>query len=204
LRDSLLIASPRLGDPNFERTVVLLLEHGDDGALGVVLNRPTLSPVREILEPWAEPAERVPPGLVFAGGPVSLNAVIGLARMGEVPVEPEETLPDWVAPSDGEVTDPAHVPRGRWVNGLITTVDLSVPPEEQPAGVEEVRLFAGYAGWTSGQLEEELGEGAWYVVDPSTEDIFGSNPDQLWHDVLRRQGGQLALLAGYPPHPSVN
>lgn len=196
MRDSLLVASPRLGDPNFERTVVLVLEHGEDGALGVVLNRPTLSSVREILEPWAAEAESVPPGMVFSGGPVSLNAVIGLAKTEEGGVPEGDGRPE------AEESEPG--PRGRWVHGQITTVDLSVPPEDQPGLVSAVRLFAGYAGWTSGQLEQELGEGAWYVVQPSAEDVFGSNPEQLWHDVLRRQGGQLALLATYPPHPSVN
>jgi putative transcriptional regulator len=179
----LLVASPQLGDPNFERTVVLLLDHGPEGALGVVLNRPTGLPVDEILDAWRAEALAVPPGVVFRGGPVSPDAVIGLAR------------------TEGEDVDGAQ---WRPVLDGVGTVDLAVTPAEQPVTVAGVRMFAGYAGWSPDQLEEELGEGAWIVVDALATDIFTAEAEALWHDVLQRQGGSLALLAAYPPHPSVN
>ncbi|MGD0320825.1 MAG: YqgE/AlgH family protein [Acidimicrobiales bacterium] len=185
----LLVASPELGDPNFERAVILLLDHGTDGALGIVLNRPTGLPVEEILEPWYDQACLAPPGVVFSGGPVSREAVIGLAR------------------SLSAKGDLAHVDGvGRWrpVVDRLGTVDLSVPPEDQPFPLAGARLFSGYAGWTTGQLEEEVGEGAWYLVDATGDDLLCAEPDRLWHDVLRRQRGKLAMLAAYPPHPSVN
>jgi putative transcriptional regulator len=179
----LLVASPRLGDPNFERSVVLMLDHGPDGALGVVLNRPTGLPVDEILDVWRDQALAAPPGVVFRGGPVSPDAVIGLARTEVADVD--ETV--WRLVLDG-----------------VATVDLAVAPDEQPVPVAGVRMFAGYSGWSPDQLEDELAEGAWIVLDAVVADVFTDEADSLWHDVLQRQGGKLALLAAYPPHPSVN
>jgi len=179
----LLVASPQLGDPNFERTVILVLDHGPDGALGVVLNRPTGLPVDEILDVWRDQALAAPPGVVFRGGPVSPDAVIGLAR-----------------------TEAADVTESQWrlVLDGVGTVDLAVAPDEQPVPVAGVRMFAGYSGWSPDQLEDELAEGAWIVLDAVVADVFTPEADALWHDVLQRQGGKLALLAAYPPHPSVN
>ncbi len=178
----LLVAAPQLADPNFVRTVVLVIEHDEPGAVGVVLNRPLQVEVSEILAVWKEQAEAVPPPVVFSGGPVSPDAVIALARpAGEV--------------EGGELK--AVVPG-------VGLVDLSVVPEDQPVVLDGVRLFSGYAGWGPGQLETELEDGGWLVVDALAVDAFAEHPEQLWHDVLQRQGGTLAMLASYPPTPSVN
>ncbi|HUO48993.1 MAG TPA: YqgE/AlgH family protein [Acidimicrobiales bacterium] len=183
LTASLLVASPRLEDPNFTRTVVLVLDHGSEGALGVVLNRPTSLDVDEILEPWQALAEHAPPAFVFRGGPVSPDAVIGLARAaGQVPAETA-----W-----------------RAIVGGVGTVDLGIAPDDQPVALGGIRLFAGYAGWTTGQLEAEIDDGGWFVVAAVAEDVFSQEPERLWHDILRRQGGDLGLLAAYPLHPSLN
>jgi putative transcriptional regulator len=178
------VASTRLGAPNFERAVVLLLDHGVDGALGVVLNRPTPVPVEEILEPWHDQARRVPPAVVFRGGPVSPDAVIGLAR--------------------AKSTEHVSVTEWRAVIESVGTVDLSVAPDAQPVELDGVRLFSGYSGWVPDQLEAELAERAWFVLDALASDVFCSDTDRLWHDVMRRQGGNLSLLATYPSHPSLN
>jgi putative transcriptional regulator len=178
-----LVASTKLGDPNFERAVVLLLDHGDDGALGVVLNRPTPVPVGEILEPWQDQARLAPPDVVFRGGPVSPDAVIGLARP---------------ASSDGSLTG------FRVVTASVVTVDLSLAPEAQPVELGGARLFSGYSGWAPDQLEGELAEGAWFVLDALAADVFCVDAERLWHDVMRRQGGELSLLATFPSHPSLN
>lgn len=178
------MASTKLGDPNFERAVVLVLDHGDDGALGVVLNRPTQVPVGEILQPWKDQARLTPPAVVFRGGPVSPDAVIGLARAA--------------------TAEAASAAAWRAVVSTVGTVDLSVPPEHQPVNLHRARLFWGYSGWAPDQLEAELAEGAWFVVDALAADVFCSEADRLWHDVVRRQGGDLSLLAAYPSHPSVN
>ena len=178
----LLVAAPQLADPNFSRTVVLVIEHDEPGAVGVVLNHPLRVEVGEILAPWSDLAEAAPPGVIFSGGPVSPDAVIALGR-----------------PADAE-------PTGAWrpvVSGA-GVIDLSVAPEDQPLALAGVRLFSGYSGWGPGQLEQELEEGGWLVVEAIAVDVFAAEPEELWHDVLQRQGGRLAMLAAYPPSPSVN
>ena len=178
----LLVAAPQLEDPNFARTVVLVLEHDEPGAVGVVLNRPLQVEVGEILDPWEQLAAEAPPPVVFSGGPVSPDAVIGLAQ-----------------PVGGE-------PPGEWksVVGGVGVVDLSVSPVDQPVVLRSVRLFSGYAGWGPGQLEGEIAEGGWFVIDAVAGDVMTDDPRALWHDVLQRQGGRRAMLASYPPTPSVN
>ena len=183
LTGRLLVASTKLGDANFDRAVVLLLDHGDDGALGVVLNRPTPVPVGEILEPWEDQARLAPPDVIFRGGPVAPDAVIGLARAAS-------------APASGSTW--------RVVLSSVGTVDLSVPPDSQPVALGGARLYSGYSGWAPDQLEAELAEGAWFVLDAAAADVFCVDAPRLWHDVMRRQGGELSLLAAYPSHPSLN
>jgi putative transcriptional regulator len=176
----LLVAAPQLADPNFARSVVLVLEHDEPGAVGVILNRPLEVEVAEILEPWGELAAATPPPVVFSGGPVSPDAVIGLAH------------------------SPAPGAGWRTVVGAVGVVDLSRSPLDQPAPLDAVRLFSGYAGWGPGQLEGELEVGGWLVLDAVDGDALSERPERLWHDVLRRQGGTLGMLASYPPTPSVN
>ena len=176
----LLVAAPTMRDPNFDRSVVLLLEHGADGALGVVLNRPTETDLFGALPRWERLAAQ--PTVVFVGGPVAPAAAICLARS---PV--------------GEETD-------GWkplFSGL-GTVDLNLDPEELDMPLEEVRVFAGYAGWSEGQLESEVSAGAWFILDALPGDALSSAPGDLWHSVLRRQGGRLALVAAFPDDPSMN
>lgn len=180
LSGRLLVAAPMLSDPNFDRTVVLMLEHGDEGGLGLVLNRPSTIEVRGPLPDWESMA--TPPQVVFVGGPVSQGAVIALAR-----VETERRTEAWSR----------VLPR-------IGVLDLNTDPAEAGVDVEEVRIFTGYAGWGAGQLEGEIREGAWFVVDALPADALATDPDLLWPEVLRRQGGALGRLALYPPDPSVN
>lgn len=180
MKGRLLVATPALGDPNFEHTVVLILEHGDDGAIGVVLNRPTGTDVAEPLPGWHRLAAEPP--VVFSGGPVSPDAAICLAR----------SWPD-------EFTD-AYEP----LLGALGTVDLSVDPDDVSSAVQAVRIFAGYAGWGGGQLEDEIASGAWFVVDARAEDVLSADPGTLWEDVLRRQPGKLAFYANFPSDPAAN
>lgn len=178
----LLVAAPALVDPNFARAVVLVLEHTEDGALGVVLDRPSDTPLAEALPAWAH--RSAAPAVVFVGGPVSPTAAIALAH------GPAEPGPGW-APTLG---------------GL-GTVDLSADPAEVATGdlVEgSVRVFAGFSGWGVGQLEAEVAEGAWFVVDRLDGDTTCARPEDLWRVVLARQPMPLRLLATYPPDPTLN
>jgi putative transcriptional regulator len=180
LTGRLLIATPALGDANFARAVVLLLDHDEDGALGVVVNRPTSVDVAEILPSWQPYASG--PGVVFQGGPVALDSALALGAV----------------PGDGE-------PLGwRRVVGRLGLVDLDAPPELLAAELGAMRIFAGYAGWGAGQLEDELHQGAWYVVEAEPGDAFSTQPQRLWRAVLRRQRGELAMLSTYPDDPALN
>lgn len=180
LKGRLLVATPSLGDPNFEHAVILLLEHGEDGAVGVVLNRPTGTDLADPLPGWSRLAAEPP--VVFVGGPVSPDAAICLARSW-----PDELL---------EAYEPLMDSLG--------TLDLSADPDEVAAGVQGVRVFVGYAGWGPGQLEGEIAAGAWWVVDASPDDALSAEPEELWRSVLRRQPGRLAMFANYPANPAMN
>ncbi|MGA4841611.1 YqgE/AlgH family protein [Streptomyces sp. G45] len=192
LTGRLLVATPALSDPNFDRAVVLLLDHDEEGSLGVVLNRPTPVGVADILEGWGDLAGA--PGVVFQGGPVSLDSALGVA----------------VIP--GEEGAPGSRPRShrgdpigfRRVHGAIGLVDLETPPELLGPALGSLRIFAGYAGWGPGQLEDELGDGAWYVVESEPGDVSSPDPERLWRAVLRRQRSELAMVATYPDDPSLN
>ena len=177
-RARLLVATPELVDPNFHRSVVLVLEHNDDGALGVVLNRPRLVGGAEVVPQWAD--RLAFPSRLHRGGPVSEDSVIGLA----------------LGPAGGiDGLSP--------LLGQLGVVDLHRSPEELPH-VEPVRLFAGYSGWSAGQLDAELLAGGWIVVDALPEDALTPSPEELWQAVLGRQPGLLGHLAGYPDDPRLN
>jgi putative transcriptional regulator len=181
LKGRLLVATPGLIDVNFFRTVVLLLEHNDEGAAGVVLNRPTDAALGEgPLEEWEDLA--ADPPLVFFGGPVSPSAAVCLAR-----------------------TAPDRQPDG-WepVIGGLGLVDIGREEAELRLKLDRIRIFAGYAGWEPGQLEDEIEEGSWYVLDADPEDALSSQPGGLWRFVLKRQGGRLALVANFPTDPNMN
>jgi len=177
----LLVATPALLDPNFADTVVLVLDVDETGVLGVVLNRPSVVPVAEVLDPWA--GSVVAPGVLFQGGPVS----------------PESAL------AVGLLNDPDDVPVGfKIVEGRLGLLDLDTPRELVDGSLGGLRIFAGYAGWGADQLVGELEEGAWYVVEGETSDAFRDEVAALWRDVLRRQPGNLAWHSTRPADPELN
>jgi putative transcriptional regulator len=177
----LLVAVPTMDDPNFFRTVVFMIEHNEEGAVGLVLNRPTDADVAEALPDWA--AIAAPPRVAFVGGPVQQHeAVFGLARVSRV--------------EESDAWQP--------LVGRIGTVDLGRDPAHVRGDLEAVRIFAGYSGWGPGQLEDELGEHGWYVVDALPDDLLADDPESLWRRVLRRQGGKLAMAANFPFDPAAN
>lgn len=179
-RGRLLVAEPTLLDPNFRRTVVYVIDHGDDGALGVVLNRPSDIAVGELVPTWAPYVSE--PATVFYGGPVSPEAAICLGRcVGEV------ESPLWTALCDG-----------------VGVVDLNGDPLEAPSGITGLRVFAGYSGWSPGQLEAEMEMDGWLVLEAEADDLFADTAEELWRGVLRRQRGPVRRFAGYPEDPSLN
>jgi putative transcriptional regulator len=201
----LLVANPLLPDANFDRTVVLLLAYTDEGALGLVLNRPSQMGLAQSLPQWEDLAAS--PARVFIGGPVQHQAVICLARTS-APVgdTSPEKLAEGLGGSAGRSGSPSPDTFSGWraVTPEVGTLDLDVDPAGLGSRFREVRIFAGYSGWAAGQLEGEIAGGAWWVVDAQPEDAFSPEPDLLWKKVLRRQPGPLALVAAYPADPTMN
>lgn len=181
------MATPPLDDPNFDRTVVFMIEHDDDGAIGVVLNRyDEFAPGIEVLaigldtvDAWlpllAEPAR------LHSGGPVGDDSLIALGSSRSAAV------PGWTLEG-----------------GTVGTVDLTTLPADTGAAYEQLRIFRGYSGWSPGQLEAEVDAGAWMVFDACIDDIFSTAPTELWRNVVRRQGGRLAWYADSPDDLAAN
>ncbi len=177
----LLLATPALVDPHFVDTVVLLLDVDEQGALGVVLNRPSAVPVGDVLEPWADVVAE--PEVLFQGGPVGTDGALAVAAL----------------------RDPEEVPVGfRPVEGRLGLVDLDTPVELMSGSLDALRIFAGYAGWGAAQLDGEIEEGSWYVVPGELPDAFRADTADLRRDVLRRQPGELAWHATRPFDPDLN
>jgi putative transcriptional regulator len=176
----LLVATAVIGDPNFERTVILLLDHDADGALGLVLNRPSQLSASDVLPGWSDLTTA--PAVVFAGGPVEQEGIIGLGRR-----------------SGRDLEGPFQV-----TVGPIGVIDLSAEPVDAVGTVEGIRLFAGYASWGPGQLESELLAEAWWIVDADPADPLTDEPDDLWSSVLRRQPEPLRRWSFLPVDPTWN
>lgn len=179
LRGQLIIAAPTLADPNFARTVVLIAEHTEEGAMGLVLNRPATTLVDEAVPDlaWLAGEERQ----VWVDGPVAETAVIVLAEWDEPVLAGALVEPDL---------------------GFVGT-DADQPDQLEGA-IRRARVFAGHSGWGPGQLEEEVAEEAWIVESPRREEVFTEDAESLWSAVLRRKGSRYALLATMPLDPSLN
>jgi putative transcriptional regulator len=176
-RGQLLIAGPGLLDPNFWRTVVLVVEHSEEGALGLVLNRPSETTVGEAvseLEDLLDVDDQL-----HIGGPVQPSALIVL----------------------GEFEDPEAA---ALISFDDIGVLASGAPDDPPPSLRRGRAFVGHAGWGPGQLDSELERGDWIVEPARAQDAFADEPGELWETVLTRKGGSYALVARMPPDPSVN
>jgi len=177
LKGHLLVAGPSLVDVNFRRTVVLVGEHSEEGAMGVVLNRPSQATVAEALPELGFLVEGA--DVVHVGGPVQPSAIVVLAEFAE-----PERAASLVLESIGF---------------LPSEVDA-----DELGDLFHARVFAGYAGWGPRQLDAELDEGSWIVEPALREDVFASGSVDLWSEVLRRKGGPFGVLASMPPDPSFN
>lgn len=173
---TLLISATELVEPTFRRSVIYIVEHNDAGSLGVVLNRPSETAVQDVLPQWAELAAT--PRTLYIGGPVKRDSALCLTtvRVG-VSIEDMRGL--------------------RRVDGRVALLDLDCDPDTIAPIVEGVRIFAGYSGWTFGQLESELERGDWFVLSALPSDPLAGRTD-LWAHVLRRQPLPLSLLATHP------
>lgn len=180
----LLVASPLLTEETFAGTVIALLEHDDgDGSLGVVLNKPIDVEVSEVLPGWDRVVDD---NRVFQGGPVGLDSAIALGVLRQGAAQSQVFRP---------------------VGSTWGLVDLDSEPEDVIAAMRSVRVFAGYAGWSDGQLQAEIDEGAWYVVDVAPDprvDLCSTEPQQLWTNVMRRQHSDLRLLLHWVQDPALN
>jgi putative transcriptional regulator len=177
VQGQLLLAGASLFDPNFRRTVVLIAEHNEEGAIGIVLNRPsevTVGEAAPALSPLVGADTRV-----FLGGPVQPQAAVVLA----------------------EFEDPglAGLLAFGSIGFLIGHVEL-----ESAKGIRRARAFAGYAGWGEGQLEQELEEDSWILEPARPEDVFADDPDGLWSGILRRKGPKYRMLSTMPFDPAMN
>lgn len=177
----LLVSTPQLDDGVFHRSVILVLQHDDNGAQGVVLNKPLGADVDAVLPGWGE--HIAAPQTLFQGGPVQLDSALGLVTFR------------------GDEDPP---PGSKRLFGSVAILDLDTPPLLVMPEVNGLRIFAGYAGWTTGQLEGELRRGSWMVVDSLPSDLLTDDPDRLWEQVLRRQRGELAFVAYFPSDPELN
>src|SRR5919206_4315971 len=181
---SALVAAPGLRDPNFHRTVVLIIEHQPAaGTVGVVLNRPSDVPVDDVLPLWGELA--TVPRALYVGGPMQQRAALCVAAL-PAGVDADRT--------EGMIK----------VRGSLALVDLDADPDLMAPRLRGLRVFAGYAGWGEGQLAAEINRGDWLVVPALAEDVLAPPGTDLWSRILRRQGLPLALLATYPADPVLN
>lgn len=186
LTGQLLVAVPReeseVGDEDvFDRSVVLVLHHDEEGAHGLILNRPLSADIDTVLPGWQEYVSS--PDCIFQGGPVSLDTALALAS------------------SDGNPDESLGI---RALFGDICLVDLDAPPPIIAPVVGDLRIYAGYSGWGEGQLEGEIEAGMWFVVDAQTADAFSSEPDQLWARVLLRQRSAVSFAVTFPADPDLN
>ena len=178
LSGQLLLASPALEDPNFKRAVVLIGVHSEEGAMGVVLNRPSTVTVAEAVPALEQAVDGLEP--VYVGGPVQPTSIVFVA----------------------EFLDPT--PAGLLVLGRIGFPEPDADIDELTEATERRRVFAGYAGWGEGQLDAEIDNGDWIAQAALPDDVFTEVPEELWSAVLKRKGGGYALLARMPEDPSVN
>ncbi|HSM02805.1 MAG TPA: YqgE/AlgH family protein [Acidimicrobiia bacterium] len=175
LTGRLLVASPVMGDPNFAGSVVLVCAHDDDGAVGLVLDRPTDLPVRDHLPDWASNVAE--PTVVFLGGPVNPEMAVGLG--------------------EGDAAGSGWSP----VVGSTGLIDFE---GADPSRIGRLRVFAGYAGWSAGQLETEVTDLDWIVVPAHPDDAFDPDPEGIRERALRRKGGLFPAYEYYPADPALN
>ncbi len=209
LAGRLLASRPDLHDPNFDRTVTLVLEHDEQGAFGLILNRPSMVSVSEVVPRWESVASQ--PAVMYSGGPVQTDAVLALGWSQPSLNLDAPSHQGSVVGSDGESSPSASLGSddAGWSEAVLPLGLYSIDLESDPVlavgeGLSSVRFFAGYAGWGSGQLEGECAMNAWWVLDAEREDVFCADPERLWARVMRRSGPETQWFAHLPADPTLN
>jgi putative transcriptional regulator len=170
-------------DPNFRRSVLLLIDHGETGSLGLIINRPTPISVIEVMPELSRVI--VDPQVVFQGGPVQPEVVLAIGSIDLHQL--------------GEIGESINL-----ITDSIASYSLASDIQELSDRVSQLRIFSGYAGWHPGQLIDEIRAGAWFVVEGNDTDVLSENPQGMWSHVLRRQSSDLAMLANYPEELYLN
>lgn len=179
-KGDLLISEPFLPDPNFQRTVVLICEHGEDGSFGFVLNKPSLLKGSDVLDEVAYFDDAL-----YLGGPVQQDTLHFIHR--QIP-----GLEGGAAIADGL----------QWGGNFEQLLLLMEAGKLNP---QDLKFFLGYSGWSEGQLEEELAQNTWIIYKSATAaDIFDTQPDALWRECLKKMGGKYKILSNYPTDPRLN
>ena len=179
-RGDLLISEPYLPDPNFDRTVVLICEHDENGTVGFVLNKPATIGLADVMEDMADADSKL-----FVGGPVQQDTLHFLHRC------------------DALMDQANLINEGVFWGGDYE--QLATLANSQQLSESEIKFFIGYSGWSEGQLSNELNEKSWIVYKNATPDfIFEINPEELWKHVLNRMGGKFKLISNYPTDPRLN
>ncbi len=178
-KGSLLLAEPFLGDENFERSVVLICEHNEQGSFGLVLNQTTELLLDDVLEDDIYPD--IP---LFVGGPVEKNTLHYVHRR-----------PDLIEGSIQLEGDLYWSGNFEQIKKLLNLGTLKA---------EDIRFFIGYSGWSAGQLTNELNRDSWVISKVITNDLFETATDQLWRVTMRNMGGVYRILSHYPTDPRLN
>jgi len=180
--------TPAIGEGNFEQSVILMLHHDADGALGVIINQPSALDVSELLPRWSDLI--ADPNRIFSGGPVEQNGFIGIGRHSDTSF------------ADADLETLGFAPLA--ATHRLATVDLESDPAITAAHIDQLRIFRGYAGWGARQLDGELNAGAWFTVASEPDDLWSTEPQGLYEQVLRRQSGDMRWYANAPTDPTVN
>ena len=175
----LLISEPFLFDPYFKRTVILLVEHNENGSVGFILNRPVNVNVSEIVDNFPEfEAE------VYFGGPVNQNNLFYVHTLGNALEDCAEVLPGLF-----------------WGGNFDRLKDLIIAGKVQP---NEIRFFAGYSGWEKNQLKKELKGKSWIVTEATIDQALNGRTKQFWNEVLKKMGSKFAIMSNFPEDPTMN
>jgi putative transcriptional regulator len=178
-KGTLLISEPFFTDPFFKRSVVLLIEHNEEGTLGFILNKPIDINLNEALDGFPDFNAKV-----FFGGPVRRDNLYYVHTLGDKLPGAFEISPGLYWGGNFEI-----------LKDLINTKQV---------GQQEIRFFVGYSGWEPNQLDGEMSDQSWLVANSKIDYVMAQNTDHLWGEILKDMGKQYAILANFPEDPSLN